>query len=214
MSRSPVHLAAPVADAIDIGLTTTRAIRRRLDLERPVDPGLVAASLEIADQGPSGGAEQPVRWVVVADAENRRRVGEAYREAYREFNSARAAVSDERVRRVRDSSAHLAEIMPQVPLQVLVCTAAPPPSEPLGPEAAKFHASVYPSVWSFQVALRARGLGSCLTTIGLRRRAVMAEVLGLPSDWTQCALLPVAHITGTHVGPATRSSTEGTVRWT
>lgn len=211
-----LRLAARELAAVDLALSTTRAIRRRLDLTRPVDPVIVQEALAVAVQAPSGGAEEPMRWLVVTDPGTRVRIADAYREAYTGFDRERAQPSGEgadRIRRVRASSAYLAEVMADVPVIVVVCSAAAPPEAPTGPSAAKYYASVYPAVWSFQVALRARGLGSCLTTIGLRQEEAMAKILALPANWRQCALLPVAHITGTGLKPAERRPLREVVRW-
>jgi len=201
---------------VDLALTTTRAVRRRLDLTRPVDPAIVRESLAVAGHAPSGGAEEPVRWLVVTDPEIRRQIGQAYRRAYTDFDRERTdpvGGNAAGIRRVRSSSAHLAEVMADVPVVVVVCSAADPPDEPTGSSAAKYHASIYPAVWSFQVALRARGVGSCLTTIGLRQQESIAEILRLPPTWTQCALIPVAHLTGGTLKPAARRPLEEVVRW-
>jgi nitroreductase len=201
---------------VDNALCTTRAIRRRLDLDRSVDHTLIHEALTVAAQAPSGGASEPVRWLVVTDAATRLAVGRTYREAYMELDQSRAAPSGEsagQVTRVRDSSRYLAEVMGRVPVQVVVCTTEAAPICSTGPEAAKFYGSVYPATWSFQVALRTRGLGSCLTTIGLRRQDLIAEVLGIPAGWTQCALLPVAHIVGSDLSAARRRPLEQVVTW-
>lgn len=42
-------------------LTTTRAVRRRLDLERPVDPELVRECVRIALQAPAGSNRRVIR---------------------------------------------------------------------------------------------------------------------------------------------------------
>ncbi|WP_256839869.1 nitroreductase family protein [Ornithinimicrobium faecis] len=214
--RAAITLTPAEQGAVDTALTTTRAVRKRLDLERPVDPALVEAALQVAHQGPSGGGEEPVRWIVVTDPQVRRRVGESYREAYAQLDQEREAPTGPGaagITKIRGSSAYLATVMTSVPVQVLACTVAPAPTTGLGAETAKFYASIYPAVWSLQVALRARGLGSCLTTIGLRRSAELAAAVNLPPGWTCCALLPVAHVTGDDLGPAPRRPLNEVTTW-
>lgn len=215
MSAHPVRFDPTSAYAVESALTTTRAMRRRLDPSRPVDPAAVRQAIDVAGHAPSAGAEQPVRWVVVTDESARRRVGDAYRMAYEEFDAERQPPVDPAgaIARVRSSSAHLAETMSEMPVLIVACSSAPQPEQSTGPSAAKFYASVYPAVWSLQIALRAHGLGSCITTIGLRRAREIEEALNLSATWTQCALLPVAHMTGSSVRPAARTSTEEVVRW-
>jgi nitroreductase len=203
---------------VDQVLTTTRAVRKRLDLDRPVDPALVREALELATQAPSAGSEEPWRFVVITDPAVRDTVGHIYGDAYRQSTATRPAVEGEdphaaTIRRVRSSSAHLAEVMPRVPVQVLFCLDAPhPPGEPLH-KAARWWASIYPAAWSFQLALRSRGLGSCLTTVGMSRAPDIARATGIPDTWTQCALIAVAHTIGQDFKPAHRSPLDAVTRW-
>ncbi|MEZ5264786.1 MAG: hypothetical protein R2755_24045 [Acidimicrobiales bacterium] len=60
-------------------------------------------------------------------------------------------------------------------------------------------------MWSFQLALRSRGLGTCLTTIHLRFEQEAAELLGIPGHLTQAGLLPVACTPRAPTSPAARS---------
>lgn len=217
MSAHPVTFEPAERQAVDAALATTRAVRRRLDLERPVELDDVRAALALAHQGPSGGAEQPVRWAVLTDPRLREQVGRVYRQSYAALDASRAepeGADAAAVTRVRSSSAHLADVLGRVPVLVLACTTSPLPAEGYGAEAAKFYASVYPAVWSLQLALRARGLGSCLTTVGLRRPGALAVAAELPQSWTCCAVVPVAHVRGTSLSPASRLPLDEVVRWT
>lgn len=214
--RAAITLTAREQAVVETALTTTRAVRHRLDLTRPVDPALVRRALEVAHQGPSGGGEEPVRWIVVTNQETRSRVGEIYRSAYAELDRERTQPTGpeaEKIRKIRGSSAYLASVLGQSPVQVIASSAAPPPDSRDAAADAKFYASVYPAVWSLQVALRTTGLGSCLTTIGLRRSAELASAVNLPAGWSVCALLPVAHITGQDLGPAPRRPLDEVTTW-
>jgi nitroreductase len=204
--------------ALDELLTTTRAVRRRLDLNAPVDLDLVRDALQVAVQAPSAGAEQPWRFVVVTDPELRRTVGDLYRAAYLMRDAERPGLvgdsEDVRLlRRVRNSSAYLADVMGKVPVQVVACLTGPPPQAGVGASTARFYASIYPALWSLQLALRARGLGSCLTTVGLNHEHDIASTLDLPEDWTLCGLLPVARTIGTDFSPAARQPLDEVVSW-
>ncbi|GAB3708866.1 nitroreductase family protein [Mariniluteicoccus flavus] len=208
-----VDLAPDDVALADGVLSTTRAVRRRLDLARDVDDTLLRDALSVAAAAPSAGAEEPVRWVVVRDPEARRRIGDAYAGAYRALDSTRAPAADDRTRRVRASSAHLADVMGEVPVHVLACSSAAPPTTGAGADGARYWASVLPAVWSLQVALRARGLGSCLTTIGLNNADAITAAARVPEGWTLCALLPVAHITGDELRAPARAEQERTTLW-
>lgn len=200
--------------AIDHVLTTTRAVRRRLDLDREVSTDVIRECLRIASQAPSANHAEPWRFVVVTDPHLRRGVGALYGEAYRELDASRGrGEPGSATSRVRDSSRHLADVMPRVPVQV-VCFHRDPlePDVPLA-QTAKYWASVYPAVWSFQLALRSRGLGSCLTTVGLSRAPQVKRLLDVPTEWTMVALLAVGHVTGTGFRPAPRRPIDEVVTW-
>jgi nitroreductase len=65
-------------DTVDRLLTTTRAVRKRIDRERPVEPEVVEECLRLASQAPSGGNNQRWRWMVVVDADKKKVVAGYY----------------------------------------------------------------------------------------------------------------------------------------
>lgn len=184
---------------VDRLLTTTRAVRKRLDLERPVPLQVVKECLELALQAPTGSNAQGWRWVVVTDPERRRLLGELYANPPRRERPPSepvVPVSDQQ-RRVGESAAYLLQHMGEVPVLVVPCT-----REAGG--AAGWAPSIYPAVWSFLLALRSRGLGSVITTAHLFRAAEAAELLEVPEGFVQTCLLPVAYYTGEDFRPAHR----------
>ena len=204
-----------VTDAL---LSTTRAVRKRLDLSREVPAEVIRECLELALQAPSGSNRQGWRWVVVREAETRRALADIYRAgagSYLEDSHARA-VAEGRAQdgRVYDSARYLADHLAEVPVHVIPCIdishlAAEPPRHAW----AGLMGSIMPAVWSFQLALRARGLGTVLTTLHLSRAAEAAALLGIPDEVMQVGLLPVAYTVGTEFKPARRRPLEEVLHW-
>jgi len=198
-------------------LSTTRSVRKRLDLDRPVEPEVLLECLRLAVQAPTGSNSQGWRWLVVTDQERRERLAELYRKAGEPYLKAKtASAATGQNARVWDSGRYLLEVIHRVPVFVIPCLVGRPfsPDKPpaLGAVSA-FFGSIYPAIWSFQLALRSRGLGSVLTTFHLAYEREAAEILGIPDDVTQAALLPVAYTKGTDFKPAARPPVEEITYW-
>jgi nitroreductase len=193
-------------------LTTTRSVRKRLDLERPVDLATVVECLRIAIQAPTGGNTQRWRWLVVDDPELRSGLADLYRRSFEPYIAARraamAATSSPVMDRVADSSEYLAEHLHEVPVHVVPCQLDRVGDHGSVVESASYYGSILPSVWSFMLALRSRGLASAWTTLHLAYEREAAELLGIPDTVTQCALIPVAHHHGDDFRPAARRPIE------
>ncbi|MFI7636336.1 nitroreductase family protein [Nonomuraea sp. NPDC049400] len=193
-------------------LTTTRSVRKRLDLTRPVSMDLVRECLEVALQAPTGGNRQGWHWLVVTDPELRRAIGDYYgrslRTYYESGASAASLFQDDQVRaaqqqRVSDSSAYLGEHMGDVPVLVIGCITLPGGGLPEGSQAGLW-GSLLPAAWSYMLAARARGLGTAWTTLHLAYESEIAELLGIPDDVRQGVLIPTAHYLGETFKPARR----------
>jgi nitroreductase len=198
-------------------LTTTRAVRRRLDLDRPVEREVVLDCLRVATQAPSGGNSQPWRWLVVDDPDLRAGLADLYRKGYGPYiemqrAAVRAAGGDDDSPILR-SSDYLAEHLHEVPVHVIPCLLTRLPERPSPADTAGFYGSILPAVWSFQLALRSRGLGSAFTTLHLHHEREAAEVLGIPDTVTMTCLLPVAYTTGADFRPAERKPVEAVTYW-
>jgi nitroreductase len=189
---------------VDKLLSTTRAVRKRLDLERPVPLDVVVECLRLATQAPTGSNLQTWRWLVITDPEVRRRIGELYREPAPTGATPRPdppATNTPAQQRVMDSANYLRDRIDQVPVLVIPCV------QTVG-GAAGWAPSIYPAVWSFMLALRSRGLGSVITTVHLYRRDEADQLLGVPDGFVQTCLVPVAYYTGADFKPATRRPVE------
>jgi nitroreductase len=180
-------------------LSTTRAVRRRLDLKRPVERSVILDCIRLSQQAPTGSNGQTWRWVVVMDARKRAELARLYREIgdqYLTMARDNLPAGDAQTKRVYDSAFWLKDHLHEVPVHVIPCLVGRLPENAPHGLAASTYASIFPAVWSFQLALRSRGLGSTLTTLHLFREADAAKLLGIPEGVSQAALLPVAYTQG------------------
>ena len=194
-------------------LTTTRSVRKRLDLTRPVPQDVVLECLRIAVQAPSGGNSQPWRWLVVDDPDIRKRLAELYSRSHDPYMAGNRAAAEaagrlEEMATIMDSSQYLSDHMAEVPVLVIPCLLNRLAPDAGVAETAGFYGSILPAVWNFMLALRSRGLGSAYTTLHLPFEAEAAEVLGIPDTVTQVAMIPVAYYTGDDFKPARRKPIE------
>lgn len=194
-------------------LATTRSVRRRLDLQRPVDPAVVLECLRLAVQAPTASNMQHWRWMVVTDPAKRAGLADLYRTAGLDYLRQQAAGGPTgQTQRVYESAVYLAEHLHEVPVHVIPCLTGRADGTP-NVVAASFYGSILPATWSFVLALRARGLGAAWTTLHLVKEKEAAALLGIPDDVTQVALLPVAHTVGTDFRPADRPPVEDITSW-
>jgi nitroreductase len=202
-------------------LTTTRAVRRRLDFDRPVDRDLLRECVRIALQAPAGSNRVLVRFAIVTDPQLRAAIGEVYADCYARYRESpgyigRAQAGDDPA--VQERSARSADLlgerMGEAPVLVVGCIAGRLP-EPVSPAAAMSMAGTgMPAMWAFMLAARARHLGTAWTSLHLRRERDVAEILGIPYEKvTQFCLTPVAHTVGTDFRPARRPEADEVIRW-
>ena len=195
-------------------LNTTRSVRKRLDLTKPVPREVIDECLQLAVQAPTGSNTQGWRWIVIDDSDTRAALAALYRRSAEGYLSAASeqasSGADDQTQRVFSSAMYLMEHLQEVPVHLIPCIQGNPPN---GLAGAGFYASIYPAVWSFQLALRARGLGSCLTTLHLAHADAAAALLGIPEGITQTALLPVAYTVGTDFKLAKRAPVSEITHW-
>ena len=193
-------------DEVDRLLTTTKQVRKRLDLTRPVPVDDLLEVIEIANHAPMGGNLERNLWLIVTDAELRRRIAERFAEVGRPYLAENSALrTDDRSQRVMKSAEFLVEHLADVPTLLIALRLDRPPLDPSTQGgAAAYYGSVLPGVWSFQLAARARGIGSAWTTFHLEHEAEIAELLGIPPTVTQVCLLAVGYFTGETFAPAPR----------
>ena len=203
-------------------LSTTRSVRRRLDLTRPVDRNLIEQCLDLAQQAPSGGNQQGWSFVVVTDPHKRRALGALYKQGWdayaqsmpaRVTSEAPASAARRDVLRVYRSAQYLADHTGEVPVLVIPCISGRTDGASAADQAGQW-GSILPAVWSFMLAARARGLGTCWTTLHLPHEREAAELLGIPyDDVMQVAMIPVAHTIGEQFRPGPRKPLDTIVHW-
>jgi nitroreductase len=199
-------------------LTTTRSARKSLDLDAHVDIDDIRECLRVGLQAANGSNQQSWRWLVVTDAGLREQLAGLYRDAYllrvggQMLGDLISAGSPEG--RLMSSTEWLVENMAKVPVLVIPCYQPYLPRID-GDESfyqATLYGSIFPAVWNFQLALHARGYGTCVTTLHLHHEDAAAELLQIPESYAQGCLLPVGRLrTGHTFRPARRRALDEVV---
>jgi nitroreductase len=194
-------------------LSTTRAVRKRLDLERPVEREVLLECLELAIQAPSGSNSQRWHWVFVTDPDKRLALAQLYNQMFRGAYSPDARDQmDDAMQRIWVSADYLAHHLHEVPVLLVPCQWGRP-VDGMGNQAG-YWGSILPAVWSFMLAARSRGLGTAWTTLHLGHEREAADVLGIPYErCAQAGLIPVAYTKGTDFRPASRGPLDQIVHW-
>lgn len=221
-TTAPNTVTAPLIADVDEVLETTRTVRHRLDFDRPVDPAVIVRCVEIAQQATMGSNQEEWRVIAVTDPARKLEIARIYREIYEEMvaapfrdadqdvldrlDPARRGDDDERDRQQRTMTGvkHLADNLERVPVLTFFATRTPPPPTPTGKLASGFYGSIIPFAWSYQLALRSRGLGSVMATAAVHRADDYARLLELPEDFTLVTMIPAAYTRGTDFRRARR----------
>jgi len=189
--------------SVDEVLTTTRAVRKRLDVTRPVPRAVLEECLELALQAPNGSNRNDWRWIIIDDPALIARLAEEYKAGQdlylqgKQGTPPAATVTVPREDRLMDSAFSLRDKLQQMPA-ILIPLMPGRPDGKANYEQAPLWGSIVPAVWSFLLALRERGLGSVWTTVASRREREIAELLGIPCDqYTQVGMFPIAYTIGT-----------------
>jgi nitroreductase len=213
----------PILDlSTDELLATTRTVRRRLDLTRPVEAGVIQQCLELAIQAPSAGSKQNWHFLVITDPSQRQALAELYRkgwasnQVYIKQRTAAVALDEKQApmyARIAASADYLLEHLHEVPVHVIPCIQGRSEHLPIVQQAGLW-GSILPATWSFMLAARSRGLGSSLTSYHLFFEREAAEMLGIPYEQVmQTALIPVAYTLGDQFKPAARKPLDEVLHW-
>lgn len=211
----------PILDlSIDALLSTTRSVRKRLDLTRPVEPEVIRECLELALQAPTGGNTQNWQFIVVTDIKQRQALAAIYRKGaalYRPMMQQRKHANEQEAAnfaKIIASTMYLTDHLHEVPVHVIPCIKGRTDNQASVFVQAGQWGSIMPAIWSFMLAARSRGLGSCLTSFHLSFEQEAANVLGIPYERVmQTALLPLAYTLGTDFKPAPRRPLESVLHW-
>ena len=195
---------------VDDLLTTTRTVRRRLDLGKPVEPAVIRECLELAIQAPNGGNQNRYHFVVVTDPAKRAAIGALYKKVFYQEHVPLSGAGDpglpvyqKRSETQKDSASYLADHMGEVPVHIIPCVESRFENAGTFRQATRY-GSILPAAWSLMLALRSRGLGAAWTTLHLYYEKEVAALLGIPDDVTQVVHLSVAYYTGTEFRPGPR----------
>jgi nitroreductase len=215
-------------ESVDHVLTTTRAVRRRLDLSRTVDTEVIERCIEVALQAPTGLYGETAHFVVVNSLEKRKQIASIIQKAGAGLRTGRYPLdpylagiraensADARYRaqqRLFSDGEHLAVNLDRVPMLIFACAKGRVENSGSGAQAS-FYGSIMPATWSLMLGLRARGIGSCLVTFWIHNfEREVAEVLEIPPSVTVVAMLPVGHFTGADFKPARRAPARERTYW-
>ncbi len=210
--------------SVDEVLTTTRTVRKRLDVTKPVSREVLEECLEIALQAPNGSNLNRWRWIIVDDPQMVARVAGEYRKAVNwspdgpggsdeTGNAAAIYKRVERGEKILESSNALAEKFDAMPAIVVPLMRGRTDGLDVFNQSAMW-GSIYPAVWSFCLAARERGLGTAWTTASCMREREVCEVLGIPMEkFTHIGLLPVAYYEGDSFREAWRKPLSEVLTW-
>ncbi len=204
-------------------LSTTRAVRKRLDFSKPVPDDLVRECVAMALQAPSGGNQIAMRFVVVRDRAKVAAVADVYQQCWQIYASSPGFAGKikrdtedlhAQQQRVASSATYLSEHMADCPVLVLGCTTSRRLEGVAAAQAASALGNILPAMWSFMLAARARGLGTAWTTIHLTMEEAVADILDIPyATMQQVCLTPLAFTRGTDFKPAVRPAPDTVIDW-
>ena len=205
-------------------LSTTRAVRKRLDFSRPVPDELIRECVSIAMQSPSGSNNLTMQFVIVKDPAKRKAIGDVYKQCYSIYQSMDGvyirsidkgeADANAQQQRSADSADYLGEHMGDAPALVIACNMGVRADGTPGMMTSSLMGNVLPAMWSFMLAARARGLGTAWTTVHLMMEQQVADILGIPFESVQqVCLSPLAFTKGTDFKAAARPSADSIIHW-
>ena len=201
-------------------LTTTRAVRKRLEFSKPVERELIEQCLEIALQAPNGSNMNTWKWIIVDDRDKIRKIAKIYDQAMDDYVTILGDATGDNymgshipgAENISESVDYLRKHLAEVPAIAFPLLAGRLEGASVFYQASLW-GSILQSVWSFFLALRTKGMGSAWTTAHLFREQEIAALLGIPANYTQVGLFPIAYTLGTEFKKAWRSPVEDVLNW-
>lgn len=201
-------------------LTTTRAVRKRLDLNKPVARDVIEQCLEIALQAPNGSNMNTWKWVIVDDRDKIRKIAKIYDQAMSDYITILGDATGDNymgshipgAENISESVDYLRKHLAEVPAIAFPLLAGRLEGASVFYQASLW-GSILQSVWSFFLALRTKGMGSAWTTAHLFREQEIADLLDIPANYTQVGLFPIAYTLGTEFKKGWRSPVEDVLSW-
>jgi nitroreductase len=222
----PPPAPEPLALSAEELLTTTRAVRKRLDFDRPVPREALERCVALALQAPSGSNRWALQFVFVTEPARRQALAEIYRGAYAHYQASPGYIGkvdkhdgtrNAQQQRTAGSADFLAENLHRAPVIAVACTYGRFAADAGAGHAAGLFGSAAPGIWSFMLAARLYGLGTAWTTMNFARREdteATARLLEIPQDKvTMVSVFPVAYTLGTEFRPALRPEPHEVTHW-
>lgn len=216
---------------IDEVLTTTRTVRFRMDFNRDVEDEVLVECLEMAQQATVGSNQEYWRFILVRDVVQKKKIATLYRQVWHETVavplskgesatvtrlSPTVRVGDKaqgRQAKIIEGVKYLVDRLEMVPVLMIACSSAPPPRRPLGGAASGYYGSIIPFVWSFQLALRSRGMGSVMATAIAHKSDALKQILDLPKECIPITMVPIGYTKGLDFRRGARRPVEEIYRW-
>ena len=188
---------------------TLRAMRRLKPEPIPVDD--LCYIIEAATMACSPGNNQPWRFVVITDDQQKRRIADIYRDIGTKVIKEGALATgklDCEMGEVYRNALILVDNLQNAPALIMCCVTGHPQEG--GIHQSSYYGSIYPAIQNLMLAARAKGIGSTMTTLHKAREQDIKQVLAIPDGVETIALIPLGYPQGKWGRPKRRAQHEVT----
>lgn len=190
---SGLNIPQPPVDLWEV-MRTASAVRRYRD--EPVPDEVIDSCLQAATWAPSGGNQQPWKFVVLRSMAVREVITAAAHQTWdvmTEFYRISIPEDDGPKARVLRTMAEHMRVGGAAPVLVLFCVQPQPGATEL-----QQGGSIFPAVQNFLLASRAQGLGAAITLWHKFCDDELRSLVGIPDEWVIATLLTVGWPSGGH----------------